>query len=112
MIRPALVVAIFLTSSPALADEVLTDITDAARGAFVAVKGEVTRILDEDTFRLTDATGSIRVYIGPNRMPVRDGDSVTVEGQVDDDLIGPREIYADALVLEDGTVVTLSRRYD
>jgi Uncharacterized conserved protein len=88
-----------------------TPIGEVQRGTFATVAGDVSRILDEDTFRLQDATGRIRVYIGPNRMPVRAGDTVVVEGFVDDDP-GPRELYADTLTLPDGTVVTFERRYD
>ena len=104
------VLAILFSGSLAAADPIVA-ISDAERGSFVTVEGDVTRILDEDTFRLTDASGNIRVYVGPNRLPVRPGDRVAVTGFVDDDL-GPREIYADTIVTADGTTVTLERRYD
>lgn len=105
-------VALIALAAPAAAfDDPLVPIAQAERGTFVTLDGEVTRIVDEDTFRLTDATGSIRVYIGPNRMPVRMGDMVAVNGFVDDDF-GPREVYADAIEFADGTVVTLRRGYD
>ncbi len=93
------------------ASDPLVPIAEAKRGTFVTVEGDVTRILDEDTFRLADSSGDIRIYIGPNRLPVRPGDRVSVNGFVDDDL-GPREIYADVLTREDGTVITFERRYD
>lgn len=112
MMRSALIVAGFLAAAPlAAANDPLVPIAEAERGTFVTVEGEVTRILDEDTFRLTDDTGNIRIYIGPNRLPVRTGDRVTVNGFVDDDF-GPREIYADTLTFSDGTVTSFDRRYD
>ncbi len=101
-----------LTATSAFAvDGTVIPISDAKRGQSVTVAGEVSRILDEDTFRLSDASGNIRVYIGPNRLPVRTGDAVTVSGFVDNDL-GPREIYADSLIDADGTEVVFDRRYE
>ncbi|MGJ8605324.1 MAG: hypothetical protein ACSHXH_14465 [Marivita sp.] len=113
MFRTA-VIALFLATSPVLADptDPLIPIADAERGTFVTVAGEVTRIMDEDTFRLTDASDDIRIYIGPNRMPVRNGDTVTISGFVDDNLLGPREIYAETALLSDGSTVTFDKRYD
>ena len=104
-------IALFFAAPVGAFDDPVRPVADAQRGAIVTLEGEVTRILDEDTFRLTDGTGSIRVYIGPNRMPVRVGDSVTVNGFVDDG-IGRREVYADAIRTADGTIVTFERRYD
>ena len=106
------VAALAVFAAPALADsDPITPIADAQRGSFATVEGEVARILDEDTFRLADASGAIRIYIGPNRMPVRTGDAVRVTGFVDDGF-GPREIYADGLVQADGTEIQFDRRYD
>jgi uncharacterized protein YdeI (BOF family) len=84
-------------------------IGDLRRGTMATVEGNVERITDEDEFVLVDATGDIRVYIGPNAMPVRIGDAVRVEGFVDDDL--RMELYADTITLPDGSVVTLPRQY-
>jgi uncharacterized protein YdeI (BOF family) len=107
----AFAIAFFLSAPAAAFKDPAVAVADAKRGTFVTLEGEVTRILDEDTFRLTDMTGDIRIYIGPNRMPVRIGDRVAVNGFVDDDF-GPREVYADALETADGTIVTFDRRYD
>lgn len=90
----------------------VTPIADAARGTMVTVQGTVERITDEDEFRLTDATGSIQIYVGPNWVPAEVGETVTVEGFVDDNLVGPREIYARALTRADGSVVTFDLRYE
>lgn len=98
-----------LSAPMALANQV-TRIADAQRGTMVTVAGTVERITDEDEFRLVDASGSIRVYVGPNWVPADVGEAVTVNGFVDDDLIGPREIYARSLTRANGTVVTFSRR--
>jgi uncharacterized protein YdeI (BOF family) len=100
-----------LIASAASADTPLVAIEDLTRGATVSVAGTVERITDEDEFRLSDATGTVRVYIGPNRMPADVGEAVTVEGVVDDDL-GPLEIYARSLTRADGTVVTFDLRYE
>ena len=50
----------------------------------------------------------MRVYIGyQNRMPVRPGQRVTVEGFVD---FGLRiEVYAWTITMEDGSVIELKR---
>ncbi len=99
-----------LTAPAAFASQI-TPIAEAQRGATVTVKGTVERITDEDEFRLADASGSIRVYVGPNWVPAEVGETVIVTGFVDDDL-GPREIYARSLIRADGAVITFERRYD
>jgi uncharacterized protein YdeI (BOF family) len=88
----------------------VTPIADVQRGTLVTVAGTVERITDEDEFRLTDASGRIRVYVGQNRVPAEVGESIMVSGFVDDDL-GPREIYARELTRADGTGVVFDRRY-
>lgn len=98
-------------AAPAAIAREITPIADAQRGTMVTVAGTVERITDEDEFRLADASGSIRVYVGPNWVPAEVGESVTVNGFIDDDLIGPREIYAHSLTRADGTVITFNRRY-
>jgi uncharacterized protein YdeI (BOF family) len=89
----------------------ITPIADTQRGTLVTVQGTVERITDEDEFRLTDASGNIRIYVGPNWVPAEVGETVVVNGFIDDDL-GPREIYARSLTRADGTVITFDRRYD
>ena len=89
----------------------ITPIADAQRGTMVTVQGTVERITDEDEFRLADASGNIRIYVGPNWVPADVGENVTVNGFVDNDP-GPREIYARSLTRADGTVITFDRRYD
>jgi uncharacterized protein YdeI (BOF family) len=107
----AAVLLLALAPALAVAAERITPIADAKRGSMVTVKGTVERITDEDEFRLADASGSIRVYVGPNWVPANEGEAVTVHGFVDDDL-GPRELYARTLSRADGSVVTFDRRYD
>ena len=102
------VVALLFAVPAALAKEV-TKIEDIERGASVTLEGEVTRILDEDEFRLQDETGSVRIYIGwRNRVTVAVGETVTVTGFVDDDLVSyfRPEIYAQQVVRQDGTTIT------
>ena len=99
-----------IAASAASADTI-TPVSDAQRGTMVTVQGTVERITDEDEFRLADASGTIRIYVGPNWVPANVGESVIVNGFVDDDP-GPREIYARSLTRADGTVITFDRRYD
>lgn len=109
--RPAILaaaVAIFATS--AASAETITPINEVQRGTAVTVEGTVERILDEDEFRLADASGRIDVYIGPNIVPANLGDRVMVRGIVDDGLT--REIYAREMVLPDGSTITFDRRYE
>lgn len=95
--------------------EAVAAIKDVRPGASVQLQGTVTRILDEDEFRIEDETGSIRVYIGwRNRVPVEVGEEVRVRGVVDDDLVdGFRpEVYANEIVRADGTVIQLNSEDD
>jgi uncharacterized protein YdeI (BOF family) len=89
----------------------ITPVSDLERGTMVTVRGEVERITDEDEFRLADSTGRVRVYVGPNWVPADIGEQVTVRGFVDDDVIGPKEIYAKTLTRADGKVVEFDRKY-
>jgi uncharacterized protein YdeI (BOF family) len=98
-----------LSLTPAWA-ETITPIGDLVRNSHVTVSGTLDRLTDEDEFVMSDATGSVRVYVGPNRVPASPGAAVTVRGFVDEDL--PLEIYARELVRADGTVVTFDHRYD
>jgi len=99
-----------LSISPtAQAANAVTQIKDTYRGAYVMIPGTVLRFIDEDEFLLQDETGRIRVYIGyQNRMPVRPGDKVTVEGFIDFDIV--KEIYAWTITKEDGEIIELDRR--
>ena len=95
----------------AASPEKITKIEDVTRGASVTLQGKVTRILVEDEFRLADETGSIRIYIGwRNRVMVTVGESITVRGFVDDDLVNVfrPKVYANEPVREDGTLVRLN----
>jgi uncharacterized protein YdeI (BOF family) len=103
----AAIAALSVTSALA---ETITPIGDLVRNSSVTVSGTVDRVTDEDEFVMSDATGSVRVYVGPNRVPASRGEAVTVRGFVDDDL--RLEIYARELVRADGTVVTFDHRYD
>jgi uncharacterized protein YdeI (BOF family) len=100
---------IFLVAPLSYADDI-TAIDRLERGMTATIKGEVTRILDEDEFRIADQTGSVRVYIGwKNRVSIPVGEAVTVRGVVDDDLVSffRPEFYAFEIVREDGTVIKL-----
>ena len=100
-----------ILAAPAAFASQITPIDGAQRGTMVTVQGTVERITDEDEFRLTDASGTIQIYVGPNWVPAEVGETVIVNGFVDDDF-GPREIYARSLTRADGTVITFDRGYD
>ena len=104
-----LVVCSIFVGPVAFAKEV-TPIDQLKRGMSTTIAGEVTRILDEDEFRIEDKTGSVKVYIGwKNRVDIPVGEKVTVRGIVDDDLkvFFRPEFYATEIIREDGTVKEL-----
>jgi len=105
--------AVLALAGPVLAqaDTSIMPINDVERGTMVTLQGVVDRIHDTDEFRLRDASGSIKVYVGPNWVPADVGETVTVHGFVDDDF-GPREIYARTLTRADGSVIAFDQRYD
>lgn len=105
----SLLATFLLAATPAAASET-TRIADLVRNTNVTVVGSVDRLTDEDEFILADASGSVRVYVGPNIVPVNPGDTVTVRGFVDDDF--RLEIYAREIVRPDGSTVTLDHRYE
>lgn len=83
-----------------------TPIAEIARNSLVTVAGTVDRLTDEDEFVLVDPSGQVRVYVGPNRVPVAPGEAVTVSGFVDEAL--RLEIYADTIVRADGMTFTFT----
>lgn len=94
----------------AAAEQVVTPIGQLQRGMPSTVQGTVMRFTDEDTFRLKDGTGTVTVYIGwRNRVALRSGETVTVEGLVDDDLLSVvrPELYAHRITRADGSVIEL-----
>ena len=94
----------------AAAEQAVTPIDQLQRGMPSTVQGTVLRFTDEDTFRLQDDTGTVSVYIGwRNRVALRPGESVTVEGLVDDDLLSVvrPELYAHRITRADGSVIEL-----
>jgi uncharacterized protein YdeI (BOF family) len=114
MTRLALATLILALALPAAAQATVdvTPIAEAERGTMVTVQGTVEQITDEDEFRLVDATGSILIYVGPTIVPADVGEAITVSGFVDDDVIGPMEIYARELTRADGSVVTFNHSYE
>lgn len=98
--------ALALACGPSLADT--TPVAELRRDTFATVAGTVDRITDEDEFVLADATGHVRIHVGPTLVPVRPGENVTVSGLVDDGL--RLEIYAREIVRADGTILSLEHR--
>jgi uncharacterized protein YdeI (BOF family) len=94
---------------PALASPPATNIAEVLRKTSTTLAGTVERITDEDEFVLRDASGTIRVYVGPNRVPAGPDESVIVIGHVDDDR--PLGVYATEMVRADGSRVALPHRY-
>lgn len=94
---------------PALADT--TPIADLRYGSTATISGTVDRITDEDEFRITDASGSVTVYIGPGIVPFDIGEQITVNGIVDRDL-GRMEIYAREAVRADGSKLSFTHQYE
>jgi len=88
----------------------ITAIAEARRGTMVTLQGVVDRITDEDEFHLSDASGWVEIDVGDDRVPVELGETITVQGFVDDDY-GPREVEARTITRADGTVLTF-RRHD
>ena len=101
-------IACFVVAAPTslVAGQTIAEIRSDKR---VTISGVVDRITSEDTFILKDHTGRIPVYLGPNRVPVKEGLAVMVHGLVDDDV--PREIYAKRMGVADVPELMLDRRY-
>lgn len=55
---------------------VTTPLADLQRGTVVTVAGTIEPSTHTDEFRLTDATGSIHVYVDPSRVPAPQDASV------------------------------------
>jgi uncharacterized protein YdeI (BOF family) len=98
-----------LAAMPAFAETV--PIGELRYGTTVQVSGVVEQITDEDEFRITDDSGSVRVYIGPGIVPFDTGETITVSGIVDRDF-GRLELYAREAVRADGSRVTFDHRYE
>lgn len=107
--RAGLIGLIWLLASSAFAYD-LTTVDQLRPYEPATLQGTVQRVTESDTFVFEDATGSVQIYIGPHRMPVGAGDSVTVNGRLDDGW--PREVYADELVLSDGQVIEVGGPYE
>jgi len=87
-------------------------ISEVKRGQSVVLHGTVDRIPDEDEIILKDESGKIEIDLGKlGRMPVKVGDTVTVYGRADDDVLpGFRpDIYASKLVLADGSEIPVEQ---
>lgn len=106
----AMIILALLPLSPLMANQI-TPISQAEKGSVVTLSGTIDRITDTDEFRLSDNTGSINVYVGPNWVPAQVGEAIQVMGFIDDGF-GPRELYARQLTRADGSVVEFEHRYD
>lgn len=103
-----------IIAGPALAETTLAEttlISDLRYGSTATISGTVERITDEDEFRITDASGSVTVYIGPGIVPFDLGEQITVNGIVDREF-GRMEVYARDAVRADGSKVTFSHQYE
>lgn len=98
-----------LMAGTALAETV--PIADIQRGQSVKVEGVVDRFFDTDEIRLRDDTGTVRVYLGPQALPLRSGERIVVEGVMDDDFV-MNELYARQITRENGEKISISRTYE
>jgi uncharacterized protein YdeI (BOF family) len=75
---------------------------DGMYGDDVSVSGTVSKILSDDEFELKYGTGVLKVDVGALEVSetdrLRQGDRVTVYGDMDDNWFGKRELDADYLV--------------
>lgn len=99
MIRSAALAAVLLSTSAVFAAPV--PIAKAPRSQPVTLSGKVMRITDADAFRLKDDTGVVTVYVGPNDLPVKVGEDVTVLGALEEGF--PPEFVARAIRRTDGS---------
>lgn len=84
----------------------ITRISELKNYSDAHIMGEVVKILDEDTFRLEDSSGKIKVYTGwKNTNVVKMGEKLTVRGKLDPGII--KEFYATEIVRENGEVIKL-----
>jgi uncharacterized protein YdeI (BOF family) len=84
----------------------ITRISELKNYSDAHIMGEVVKILDEDTFRLEDSSGKIKVYTGwKNTNVVKMGEKLTVRGKLDPGVI--KEFYATEIVRENGEVIKL-----
>lgn len=95
-------------------EEEIQEISSLQRGEFAIVRGAILRFRDRDELRIQDETGRLDIDLGDgvsNPRILRVGDLITVIGWVDDALLrNPLELYADELILSDGTRITINRR--
>jgi uncharacterized protein YdeI (BOF family) len=107
--RALLIVPALIFAAPAFAATTL--VSDLRIGQTATITGVVEAITDEDEFRLTDASGSVIVYIGGGIVPFNTGERVTIDGLVDREL-GQIEVYARSAVRADGSSVSFDHRDD
>ncbi len=88
------------------AAENVTRIVELTPYADAYIHGVVVKLLDEDEFRLEDASGKIKVYTGwKNTNTVKLGETVTVKGILDPGII--KEFYASEIRKENGEIIRL-----
>lgn len=88
----------------------VTPIANLQRNQVVTIQGVVEAIRDEDEFVLHDSTGSVTVWTGGMMFPVQPGETLTVTGFVDSDII--LEVYAQEITRESGEVTSVTRPED
>ena len=100
-------VAIVGLSTPSVADVIA--ISEVQRGQTVTVQGTVDHFFDSDEIRLRDESGTLRVYLGPDILPIESGERLRISGIMDNDLF-LNELYAREVTRADGTVIEIDRR--
>ncbi|MFD2552023.1 hypothetical protein ACFSQP_09370 [Bizionia sediminis] len=85
----------------------ITPITNLKNNTSAYIKGQVEKILDNDTFRIKDNSGSIAVYTGwKNTNLVTVGQQVIVKGVLDSGLF--KEFYASEIKINKEPFKTLT----
>ncbi|MBO6637556.1 MAG: NirD/YgiW/YdeI family stress tolerance protein [Roseitalea sp.] len=110
-VSTAMTMTFFASVSTAFAQTAVTPIDALQIYQETLIHGTIEARLDDDEFRIRDASGTIRVYTQRDWGDYSVGDEVTVLGRLDDDP-DPREFYVRRITLADGTVVRLSAGYD
>ena len=93
--------------APAFADVIA--ISGLERGRTATIEGTVDRFFDSDDIRLRDESGTVRVYLGPDILPIESGERLSISGIMDDDLV-LNEFYAREITQENGDVLVIDRR--
>ena len=98
-------------SRAALSRRIFTAIADIERGQSVTVEEVVDRFYGTDEILLRDASGTVRVYLGPKPAALRSGERIVLEEVMDDDLF-QNELCAREITRDSGEKISVSGIYE